>query len=232
MTTPLIVAPDPLAGCPPLLRWLLERATPDDDALALVNPARPLDALYTSWMQAGQQASAIRLLASVLPVRESIWWAWVSARYATQLPGAKAPTAAVHTALTTIEQWIVRPDDEARRTAWEAGNAAGLDTPVGLVAAAVFLAGTTVAPPNVPPVPPPPGATLPLITGAIAAAAAAHGDAAQLSTTLSAFAAQGYEIVKRLGGWDAAAQLAHDTHLRLTQDYARATAAPAAPPAR
>jgi hypothetical protein len=73
---------------------------------------------------------------------------------------------------------------------------------------------------------------MPLITGAIAAAAAAHGDPVQGATTLAAFAAQGHEIVKRLGGWDTAVQLAHETHLRLTQEYARLTAAPAAPPAR
>jgi hypothetical protein len=227
MTTPPVIAPDPLAACPPLVRWVLDRTKPDDEAVALVDPRQSLEALYGTWMANEQLPSALRLIASVLPSRESVWWAWVSARYASQLPGAAAPTAAVHTALAAIEQWIVRPDDDARRAAWDAGNAAGLDTPVGLVAAAVFLSGSTVAPPHVPPVPPPPGAALPLIAGAILLSAVANSDPKQLAPTLTAFAAQGVEIVKRLGGWDAALQLAHDTHQRLAQDYARATAPPA-----
>ncbi|MFN9205193.1 MAG: DUF6931 family protein [Gemmatimonas sp.] len=232
MTTPPVIAADPLAACPPLMRWLLERIAPEDDALTLLDPRQPIEALYANWIAKGQLSAALRLIAGVLPTRESVWWAWVSARYASQLAGAAAPSAAVHAALSAIEQWIVRPDDDARRAAWDAGNAAGLDTPVGMVAAAVFLSGTTVAPPTVPPVPPPPGAALPLISGAILLSAAANSKPEQIAPTMSAFAAQGLEIVKRLGGWGAALQLAYDTHQRLAQDYARATAPPSAPAAR
>lgn len=224
MTTPPVIAPDPLAACTPVMRWLLERAAPDDEALQLLDPRQSLDGLYATWMDKGFYPSAIRLVAGVLPARESVWWAWVSARHATQAAGGTAATAAVHQALSAVEQWIVRPDDDARRAAWDAGNAAGLDTPIGMVAAAVFLSGTTVAPPNVPPVPPPPGAALPLISGAILVAAASNTDPEQVDPTMAAFAAQGLEIVKRLGGWDAAVQLAHDTYQRLAHDYAQATA--------
>lgn len=230
MTTSPVIAPDPLAACAPPVRWLFERTAPDEPALALVDPAHSLDMLYAQWLQGGHVTSAIRLIAGVLPARESIWWAWVSARYAAQQSGGKPPSAAVHKALSAIEQWIVRPDDEARRAVWDAGNLAGLDTPTGMVAAAVFLSGTSVAPPNVPPVPPPPGAALPLVSGAILLSAAGHPDPAQHAPTLSAFAAQGMEIVKRLGGWEQALQLAYDTQQRLTLEYARATAAPAAAP--
>ncbi len=45
--------------------------------------------------------------------------------------------------------------------------------------------------------------------------------------TFVAFAAQGLEIIKRLGGWDAALQLAHDTHVRQLHEYAQQTAPPA-----
>lgn len=228
MTTPPVIAPDPLAACTPVMRWLLERAAPDDDALQLLDPRQSLDGLYSAWIEKGFYASAIRLIAGVLPARESVWWAWVSARYATQATGGTAATAAVHKALVAVEQWIVRPDDDARRAAWDAGNAAGLDTPIGMVAAAVFLCGNTVAPPTVAPVPPPPGASLPLVSGAILIAAASNSEAEQVEPTMAAFAAQGLEIVKRLGGWDAAVQLAHDTHQRLAHEYAQATA-PAQP---
>lgn len=221
MTTP-VIAPDPLAACAPLTRWLLERAEAGDAALALVRPGQSLEQLYAAFTQAALHADAIRLTAAVLPARESVWWAWVSARYAAQLQGAAAPNAKVHAALTAIEQWIVRPDDDARRAAWDAGNAAGLDSAAGMVAAATFLSGTSVAPPDVAPVPPPPGAAYPLVVGAILLAAAA-APADQMPATLGAFAAQGLEIVKRLGGWDAAAQSAHDLLQRQTQEYARAT---------
>ncbi len=228
MTTPLAIAADPLASLSPPLRWLMARATPDDEALALVQTSSTLDALFTACIDAKLFPSAIRLISAVLPPRESVWWAWVSARHATQMPGGKAPNAAVHAAIGAVERWITRPDDAARREAWDAGNTAGLDTPIGMVSAAVFLSGTTVAPPHVPPVPPPPGSAMPLIAGAITIAGASTTNADQIQPTLGAFAAQGLEIVKRLGGWDAALAAAHSTHLRQLQEYDSATAAPAA----
>jgi hypothetical protein len=226
MTHPATISVDPLAALSSPVRWLLERAAPDKPALELVNPAISLDELYARWMQREHVPSAIRLLAAVLPTRESIWWAWVSARHATQMQGGTAPTAEEHAALAAVEQWIVRPDDDARRAAWDAGNAAGLDTPIGIVATAVFLSGTTIAPPSAPVSPPPPGAAMPLIAGVIQLCAALTTDVEQIAPTQVAFAAQGMEIVKRLGGWETALQLAYDTHQRQMQEYARATGAP------
>jgi len=226
MTHPATISADPLAALSPPVRWLLERAAPDTAALEFVHPSISLDELYARWMQREQVPSAIRLLAGVLPTRESIWWAWVSARHATQMPGGAAPTAEEHAALGAVEQWIVRPDDDARRAAWDAGNAAGSDTPIGMVATAVFLSGTTIAPPSAPPTPPPPGAAMPLIAGVIQLCSASTSNVDQIAPTLVAFAAQGLEIVKRLGGWEAALQLAYDTHLRQVQEYARVTGAP------
>ncbi len=227
MTTPLVVTPDPLAGLPDLLRWHLKRTKPDEDALALVKPGATAGALYDAWMKRELYPSAIRLIAAVLPARESIWWAWVSARHATQMAGGTAPTESVHAAINAIEQWIVRPDDDARRAAWDAGNAAGMDTPVGMVCAAVFLSGTSIAPPNITAVPPPPGAALPLISGVILLSASTNADPLQIPPTLAAFAAQGMEIIKRVGGWDAATKLAFETLQRAQQEYARVTQTPA-----
>ena len=229
MTTPPVIAADPLAALAPPVRWLLQRARLDDAALEFVNPQMSLDDLYARWMQGEQVSAAIRMIAGVLPQRESIWWAWVSARHATQMPGGKVPTAEEHTALTAVEQWIVRPDDDARRTVWDAGNAAGLDTAIGMIATAVFLSGTTIAPPNVPPVPPPPGVATPLIAGVVELSSVSTTDPTQIAPTLAAFAAQGMEIVKRLGGWEPALQLAYDNHQRQMQEYLRAMT-PATPP--
>ena len=225
---PPSIALDPLAALTPPMRWLLERAAPDEPALALLNPQHTLEQLYVAWMAAEQTPSAIRLIAAVLPSRESIWWAWVSARYATQMDGGTAPTADDHATLSAVEQWIVRPDDAARRAAWEAGEKSGLDTPVGLVATAVFLSGTTIAPPSVPPVPPPPGVAMPIVAGAILLAAVSNTKTELIPPTFVSFAAQGLEIVKRLGGWDAALQLAHDTHRRQQAEYDQATNPPPA----
>ncbi len=226
MTTPRAIAHDPLATLTPPMRWLLERSTPDEPALAQITPTATLDSLYSSWMKSEEFASAIRLIAAVLPPRESIWWAWVSARHATQTEGGTAANTKVHAALTAVERWVVQPDDAARRSAWDAGNAAGLDTPIGMVGAAVFLSGTTVAPAHVPPVPPPPGVTMPLIAGAITLAAASITPPEQVQVTMAAFAAQGLEIIKRLNGWDAALHLAYESQQRQQIEYDRVTNAP------
>lgn len=231
MTIPPVIAPDPFAAYPPASRWLLERSAPDEDALALLDPRQPIETLYNAWIAKELFPAALRLIAAVLPARESVWWAWVSARHATQVVGGAAANADVHKTLASIEQWIVRPDDDARRAAWDAGTAAGMDTPVGMIAAAVFLSGNSVAPANLAPVPPPPGAAMPLVAGAILLSAASNQKAEQIMPTMSAFAAQGMEIVKRLGGWEPAVQLAYDTHQRLEHEYTRATT-PAPTPAR
>lgn len=221
--TPQTIAPDPFAALAPPMRWLLLRCTPDEPALAHVQPTATLGTLYDAWMKHEFYESAIRLITSVLPARESIWWAWVSARHATQMEGGVPATDKVHTALTAIEQWVVRPDDDARRRAWKAGEAAGLETPVGMVSAAVFLNGTTLGEPGTPVVPPPPGVAMPLVSGAILLAGVSSANPDIIPVTLSAFAAQGLEIVKRLGGWDAALTLAHETHIRQQDEYTRAT---------
>jgi hypothetical protein len=224
---PPAIAPDPLASLTPPMRWLLERAAPEEPALALLNPQHTLEQLYLTWIGSEHVTSAIRLLAAAIPAREGIWWAWVSARYATQKEGGKAPSAKEHATLAAVEQWIVRPDDAARRATWDAGEKSGLDSPIGLVAMAVFLSGTTIAPASVPPVPPPPGVAMPIVAGAVLLAAVSNAKPDLIPSTLVSFAAQGLEIVKRLGGWDAALQLAYDTHHRQQAEYEQAINAPA-----
>jgi hypothetical protein len=84
----------------------------------------------------------------------------------------------------------------------------------------------SVGPANAPPVPPPPDASVPIIPGAILLAAAQNTQPENIEPTMVAFAAQGLEVVKRLGGWDAAMKGAHDQHLRAEADYARVTEPP------
>jgi len=78
-----------------------------------------------------------------------------------------------------------------------------------------------------PAVPPPPGIVPSLVAGVVTLAAAANADAELVGPTLVAFAAQGIEIVKRLGGWDAALAAAYERHQRAVVEYERATKSPA-----
>jgi len=226
MSAPNVIAPDPLASLPEIARWLMERCKPEPAALELVTPNATLESLYAGWMEKRLFPSAIRLIAAVLPPREGIWWAWVSARHATQMIGGTAPTAGEHAAFGHVERWIIRPDEDTRRATWESANQAGLETPVGMVGTAVFLSGVSVGPANAPPAPPPPGAYVSIVPGAILLAAASNTKATNIEPTMIAFAAQGLEVVKRLGGWDEAMKNAHELHKRAQQDYALATEPP------
>lgn len=226
MTTPPVLAPDPFAALPPVMRWLFERCKPTPEAAALIDPALSLESLYQAWTDAKLLPDVIRLTSAVLPERESIWWGWVSARHASQANGGKPPSAAEHRCLASVERWIVAPGEESRRVVWADGNEAGLDTPIGMVSAAVFLSGSSVAPAGSPAVPPPPGTAMPLVVGAILLSATTTSVADQVIPTMTAFAAQGLEIVKRLGGWDKALEAAHDRCRRQQEDYDKVVAKP------
>ena len=215
-----MIAADPLAMVPPTLRWIMTRSIPDAAAVALVGEQHTADDVVSSWVANEHATSAIRFIAHALPIREAAWWGWVSARYATQLHGAPVPTAEIQAALAAIEQWIVRPDDAQRRAVWELGQNAGVDTPTGMVTAAIFLSGGSIAPPDAPHVPPPPGVCNTMVSAAIAAAAAS--DAAHVDQVTQAFIAQGLEIIKRLGGWDQALPAAQQRYDAQAQEHARA----------
>lgn len=242
-----LAPPTPQSG---LVRWLCERAAFTDDALlTLAARAADPDALVAALADAGKHPEAVRFVASALPKREAIWWAWVSARHAAQTaaetpaapaaPGAPTPAPAggvppaVQHALAAVERWIGHPDDANRRAAFAAAQAATAETPVGCAGFAVFFSGGSLAAPEVPfVVPPPPGACWQLVAGAITLAAM-QGPPAHMATRFAGHLAQGIEIVRRLGGWEAAATLARAAYDHDVQASAHATAqatSPAAPP--
>jgi hypothetical protein len=68
---------------------------------------------------------------------------------------------------------------------------------------------------------------MPLVAGAIILAAASQPEEAQITQLMAAFAAQGLEIIKRLGGWDAALEGAYAIHQRQLQEQSTAAAAAA-----
>src|SRR5262245_5537190 len=94
--------------------------------------------------------------------------AWASPRHATQLAASGGePEPPLTAALAAVEQWFANPDEDRRRAAWAAGQAAGLETAAGCAASAVFFTSGSVAPPDVTPVPPPAGINGLLVSNAV-----------------------------------------------------------------
>ncbi|MBV9879073.1 MAG: hypothetical protein JO180_01190 [Gemmatirosa sp.] len=231
-------APAPLApNAVPLgatLAWLVERAKLDDETRALVPDALTAGAadpgpLVQALLEADRMADALRVVGVALPPREGVWWAWVAARHAAEVAQTRAdgpaPSAAQRSALAAAERWIAQPTDEHRRAAWDIAQVAGLDTPAGCVAAAIYFTGGSITPPNGPFVPPPAGIHATMASTATLLAALAT-DPEHLREVAGAFAQQGVEIVRRLGGWDAAAAVARQTFDAQAYQHAEAAKPP------
>ncbi len=218
----------------PALTWLRERAALDAAVPDAADPGRLAEALVAG----GELAAALRLTACALPPREGVWWALVAARRAQRTAarvgaagdaGALAGAAREAAALKAAERWIAEPTDAHRRQAWDAAQAAGLETPAGGAAAAAFFATGSLAPATSPmAVAPPPGAHATLAAGAVLLAAA-RTSPARLAEAVGESVAQGAEIARRLGGWDAAAAAAR-RHFEAQAEAHAEAARPPAPP--
>jgi hypothetical protein len=114
-------------------------------------------------------------------------------------------------ALSATERWIAQPSDENRRFAWEMAQQAGLDTPVGCAAAAAYFTGGSITPPGIPFVPPPAGLHT-IMASTAAMLAAVTTDPMRIGEVAAALVQQGLELVRRLGGWDAAIVAAKQTY--------------------
>jgi hypothetical protein len=119
------------------------------EAAALVKEGQAPKQLFDLLVEKNHLLDAIRLLAHALPKREAIWWAFQCAR---QVHGKPEP--AVAQALTATEKWLLDPKEETRRGTEAAAEPAGLGTPAGCTAIAVFWSGGSLAPPHAPVVPP------------------------------------------------------------------------------
>ena len=110
-------------------------------------PRPYLDAL----IERGLHVDAVRFLTSALPKREAVWWACLCAA---EVLGPEPPPA-VAAALEAARAWVIDPNDEKRRAAFPAAEAADIGTPAGCAAAAAYFSGGSLAPVNLPEVPPP-----------------------------------------------------------------------------
>lgn len=215
----------PTTGVTPV-RWIAMRAALDDEFAPLVDAAADPRALVTALLDAAAYPAAIRAVAAALPLREGVWWAWVSARHAAQgVHGETVPEPLART-LARVEAWVGDPSDANRRSAWDAANALGLDTAAGAAGVAAYMAGGSVAAADGPVVPPPPGVSGTLV-GAAVTIAAVGGDPAAIAERARHYVQQGLVIVDKLGGWEAAIRRTWDA---LDAQH-RAHVAAATPPA-
>lgn len=246
----------------PALDWLVQRAALDEEARALGAAALPAafaahaadpGLVAQALLQAERPADALRLVACALPPREGVWWAWVAARHALQAVQGRAdaarsapppapdappagppplpPSPAQVAALSATERWITEPSDENRRFAWEMAQKAGLDTPVGCAAAAAFFTGGSITPPGIPFVPPPAGLHA-LMASTAAMMAAVTTDPMRINEVSGALVQQGLELVRRLGGWEAAIISAKQTFDQQAYLHAEASKPPQLPDAK
>jgi len=215
------------------VQWIAARATLGDDLQPVLDASPDPGALVETLVKDGKHPEAIRCLAGALPVREGIWWAWVSARHTAQLVYAGGLPPLLRLALDAVEKWINAPSDEARRSAWSAGDALGVGTPTGAAAAAVFMSGGSLALPSAPVTPPPPGIAGAMVsTSVILAVASAPPE--HLDALYEAYVKQGLAIVEQLGGWESAigkTWQALDAQQQEYQQFTQANAPPASAPA-
>ena len=128
-----------------------------------MSPEQFLDALVAG----GLYADAIAFLTRALPKREAVWWACTCARETTM----PEPPERVDAALQAAEAWVYKPNEERRREAQGAAEAAGFDSPESWAAVAAFWSGGSITPPDAPAVAPADDMTAKAVAGAVMLAA-------------------------------------------------------------
>ncbi len=139
-----------------------------DPASALLldtqSPRQFLDVL----MEQSLRLDAIRLVAHTFSKRSAVWWGVLCIEELFDEFSDPSASAAVKAART----WVIEPSDENRRAAMPLAEATGMETPAGSLAAAVWFAGDSVAPPDLKPAPPPKHVTADLLFASLVAASA------------------------------------------------------------
>jgi hypothetical protein len=166
-----------------------------DDARALLRDEMAPREFTQLLIDGGHFPDAVRLLAHALPKRESVWWAWVSARRAAGVE----PAAPIQASLAATEKWIAQPTEENRRAAMQAAERAGLHTAAGCAGLAAFFCGATIAPAQAPPVAPGPYDSAKAVAGAILLSAVAVPE--KIEEQFRAFLQQGLGVAARIKLW-------------------------------
>lgn len=114
---------------------------------------------------------AIDFLAHALPKREAVWWGALCWQLAEEGSVSEARRQAAHAAV----KWVLDPSDRNCADCLPAAEAAGLNTPAGLIAVGAFWSGPTMTPAPLPVVPPKPTMTNQTVAAAIKQAALPGG---------------------------------------------------------
>jgi uncharacterized protein DUF6931/FHA domain-containing protein len=117
-----------------------------------------------------QFLDALRVVAHAVSKRSAVDWACRCVRAVAGDDLSPADAAAV----TAAEAWVAEPDEDRRRKAQAAAEAAGNSTPASWVATAAFWSSGSMAPPAAPVVPPAPHLTAHAASGAVMLAAVAR----------------------------------------------------------
>jgi len=160
-----------------------DRALLDDQ----MTPREFLQALTT----AGRITGALQFLAQVLPKREAVRWACLCVGRT----GDAGRSPAEARALAAARSWVDEPSQAGCYEAWEAAQAAGLETPAGLAAAAAFFSGKTMSPPDLPPTRPPDSLTGETVHSALLMAATAM-EPSEAEAALGEFLKQGTALAE------------------------------------
>ena len=102
--------------------------------------------------KAGLFPDAVKFTAQVLGAKKSVAWAAACVR---ELGAETGQTEQQKAALAAAQQWLTDANEEARRAAQKAADAAKISTPEGCIAIAAFFSEGSIAPPHVDSVPPP-----------------------------------------------------------------------------
>ncbi|MGH9558081.1 MAG: DUF6931 family protein, partial [Bryobacteraceae bacterium] len=152
--------------------------------------------------RSGEIRAAIAALAQSLPAAEAVAWALASIRQI-EPAGAKPEAAKPEflAAIESIERWLAEPNDELRRAAKLAADRAGIATPAGCLALAIFFSGGSIAPAEAPAAPQaPPEVCGKMVAGAMNLAAAL--DPRNAPERLRAFFDQGMRAAAKLKIWE------------------------------
>ncbi|MGH6990554.1 MAG: DUF6931 family protein [Stellaceae bacterium] len=180
---------------------LCDLVTISDEGLMLVRPDMAAAAFFDALGRKNLLLDAIRFLAAALPAREAVWWACVCAQET--LPGDAAP--ALKAALVAAESWVYRPDEETRRAAKTAADAAGLHSAASWAAMAAFWSGGSIVAPETPAVEPH-GRLLPAAAGGAVMLAGVQSEPQRADQHHRRFLAAGIDIANGGNGQPKAAK--------------------------
>jgi hypothetical protein len=166
----------------------------DEESQKLLTPALTPGEFLDALMAQELWIDACRFLALALPKREAVWWALLCAKT------DPAPTPPATAALQLAEKWVLETSEENRQPGQAAAEAAGLGTPAGLTALAVFVSGGSMAPPEVSQVPPAEHLTGTVVGNALIMAALLPTPA-EADGKFRQFLATGIEVAQGTNRW-------------------------------